>query len=65
MIKKIKDLTLDQIVKIAQESREKNGCCSKCPFWKLKIHCEVLCNYGGSYKERLKKILNYKVEVEE
>ena len=65
MKKKLKDLTLEQIVKLAQDSREKNGCCSKCPFWKIRIDCEVLCNYGGSSKERLKKILEYKVEVEE
>ena len=65
MKKKLKDLTLEQIVKLAQDSREKNGCCSKCQFWKIKIDCEVLCNYGNRNTEKLNKILNYKVEVKD
>lgn len=65
--KKLKDLTLEQIVKIAVDSSEKNGCCEKCSFWKINFDCEFLCNYrnGNRKNERLKKILNYKVEVEE
>lgn len=69
--KKIKYLTLEQIVKIAQDSRKKNGCCEKCQFWKFDgfnqyvCDCELLCNYGGRYTEKLNKILNYKVEVKD
>lgn len=65
MKKKLKDLTLEQIVKIAQDSEEKNGCCSKCPFWKINFNCEFLCKYGNRNIEKLNKILNYKVEVED
>lgn len=59
MKKKIKDLTIEEIVKICNTIRKKYGSCFRCPFY------ELLDNSGLCICSDFKKCLNEKIEVEE
>lgn len=62
--KKIKDLTLGEIIEITEKHKES---CTRCPLYEVKhLPCYRLCQNDMGYLEKMKESFNdQEIEVEE
>lgn len=60
---KLKSLTLEQFVKIA-DKHFNNGTCRYCPFYKLNIRCYRYCESSKDQKKHFKASLKRRVKVD-
>ena len=63
MKKKIKDLTLEEIIKFSKKYKNK---CTECPLYSIKeIPCMTFCELARNKQRLIEKELDQEIEVKE
>ena len=63
MKKKIKDLTLEEIIKFSKKYKNK---CTECPLYSIKeISCMTFCELSRNKQSLIEKELDQEIEVED
>lgn len=70
MKKKIKDMTIEELISIARKANDLQKCsgdaCSECPFANVEdLECWHYCSEVKYLRERIDNIINQEIEVEE
>jgi hypothetical protein len=59
---RVKNLTLGQVVAIAEEY---NGSCGRCPLFNSALHCFEICDASSKRREQIKNSIRGFVDLEE
>lgn len=59
---RVKNLTLGQVVAIAEEY---NGSCGRCPLFNTALHCFEICDAPAKRKEQIKSAIKEFVDLDE